>query len=39
MEHDLQSPTIGEIAKALCAAQATISSASKDSKNHLLFIT
>jgi hypothetical protein len=33
MEHELQSTTIGEIAKALCAAQATISSAIKDSKN------
>jgi hypothetical protein len=33
MEHELQSPAIGAIAKALCAAQATISSAIKDSKN------
>lgn len=33
MEHELQSTTIGELAKALCAAQATISGAIKDSKN------
>jgi len=33
MEHKLQSDEIGELAQALCKAQATISGARKDSKN------